>query len=155
HLRQQNAQHFSVSVRCRGALQAILPTSFSQWACSTHLVRQPRASSRISYPAAFPHTCSGVWPMKYLRAALLACALSLVLMALTAAQSGIRPTLSYSTYLSGNDRTMILASTADLNGYQYATGVTTAADFPTTSGAYRSTPSTVNSCSVKDTCSYQ
>jgi Beta-propeller repeat len=93
--------------------------------------------------------------MKYLRAALLACALSLVLMALTAAQSGIRPTLSYSTYLSGNDRTMILASTADLNGFQYATGITTAADFPTTSGAYRTTPSKVNSCSVKDTCSYQ
>jgi hypothetical protein len=47
------------------------------------------------------------------------------------------PKVQYSTYLSGSQFSIITASTADANGFQYVAGVTLAADFPTTPGAYR------------------
>ncbi len=72
-----------------------------------------------------------------------------------AAQTATHPTLAYSTYLSGDDDTQVLASTADANGYQYVLGWTAAADFPTTANAYRRTPSPATSCEIKPTCQYQ
>lgn len=51
------------------------------------------------------------------------------------------PALRYSTYLSGSHFSTIAASTTDAEGFEYVTGVTAAADFPTTPGAYRRTPS--------------
>ena len=51
------------------------------------------------------------------------------------------PKLQYSTYLSGSQFSIITASTADANGFQYVAGVTLAADYPTTLGAYRRTAS--------------
>jgi len=70
-------------------------------------------------------------------------------------QTATHPTLAYSTYLSGDDNTQILASTADANGYQYVLGWTAAADFPTTSNAYRRTPSPATTCEIKGECQFQ
>ena len=60
--------------------------------------------------------------------------------AFSTAQTATRPKVSYSTYFNGNAYTVIRASTVDANGYQYVTGTTDASVFPTTSGAYRHTP---------------
>jgi len=60
--------------------------------------------------------------------------------AFSTAQTTTRPQVSYSTYLNGNEYTIVRASTVDANGYQYVTGLTFASVFPTTSGAYRRTP---------------
>lgn len=70
-------------------------------------------------------------------------------------QTSTHPTVAYSTYLSGDDTTEIVASTADANGYQYVLGWTTAADFPTTSNAYRRTPSPAAGCNLKTSCQFQ
>jgi hypothetical protein len=66
-----------------------------------------------------------------------------LLVALSAASAATAtvPKLQYSTYLSGSHFSIITASTADANGFQYVAGVTLAADFPTTPGAYRRTAS--------------
>src|SRR6266496_12977 len=60
--------------------------------------------------------------------------------AFSTAQTSTRPKVSYSTYFNGNAYTDIRASTVDAAGYQYVTGTTDASVFPTTSGAYRRTP---------------
>ena len=61
-----------------------------------------------------------------------------------ASQTATRPTLLYSTFLSASSQVSITASAIDANGYQYVTGYTTASDFPTTSGAYKRTPTKSN-----------
>ena len=52
------------------------------------------------------------------------------------------PKVRFSTYLSGSQNTAITASTAGSDGYLYVAGTTAAADFPTTSGAFRRVSST-------------
>lgn len=56
------------------------------------------------------------------------------------AQTATKPKVTYSTFFNGNAQTYVTSSTADANGYQYLTGYTQASVFPTTSGAYRRTP---------------
>ena len=52
----------------------------------------------------------------------------------------IDPGLSYSTYLGGSGGDSGLAIAVDASGFAYVTGVTTSADFPTTTGAFKTTP---------------
>ena len=59
---------------------------------------------------------------------------------LTAQDTATDPRVDFATYLSGNTHTHIVASALDRNGNLYVTGITFAADFPTTAGAFRRTP---------------
>ncbi len=52
----------------------------------------------------------------------------------------IDPGLSYSTYLGGSGGDMGEAIAVDSMGFAYLTGITGSADFPTTMGAYKTTP---------------
>ena len=53
--------------------------------------------------------------------------------------------LIYSTYLGGNGNGNFVDITLDAYNYVYVTGITNAADFPVTSGAFQTTPSSLAS----------
>jgi len=61
------------------------------------------------------------------------------------------PRVDFATYLSGNTETTIAATALDSTGHMYVTGITHAADYPTTPGAFRRTPRQV--CN-NGSCSY-
>jgi Beta-propeller repeat/FG-GAP-like repeat len=63
--------------------------------------------------------------------------------------TGLNPrgtSLSYSTYLGGDNTDQGLAITLDASGYGYVTGTTFSPDFPVTSGAYQTTCGTNMEC---------
>src|SRR4051812_30621563 len=68
------------------------------------------------------------------------------------ASAQTNPALSYATYFGGKASDRITAMTVDRHGNVYVTGNTTSADFPATTGAYRTTTNAGSTCAFNQPC---